>query len=438
MDLKYRSLRRPLALLSALFSLSIAADARAASLYTTTCHAMTGTTVLDQAIRAGNVNIVRRVGAPPTDDVHRREHARISGGLATALGIDPLDVSPTGVSPQVRVSLGTNLANANFTVDAVDAADLGLTLAVWLPDDLANNGSFSDKDNGFFKLFGNQNPGPVFFTPPSGFVYDVAPGTTVVVSGGVDTRHVHFTEPNNPIGKQFRECVELRGDDRVAVLVPHSGGIDGGMSYYLVDLLSQLHSHGYDPSAWAGSGEWGGGSTFQQWHITATQISEAAFPGYAQLAASGTYQYAVALGGFVRNERAVVLGGRSSRQVKCHLVQEIEDHLFGSGLEGMITYKIYGPDGPEVDVLRESTGPGDTPVALTNVAGLAGLATEDIVNRISPNATGARGFGGIQVEMSSTLRNELTLDVQFLAGLAAGLDQELLLDPITDFCAQYE
>jgi phage replication-related protein YjqB (UPF0714/DUF867 family) len=422
---------------SALILLSIATEAQAASLYSTKCGSLSGSTVSDPAVEVTEVEIVARVGPPPTNQVHRREHVLISAGLADALGIDAEDLALNAESPQIQVSLGSGdpVPSAVFTVTAIDENDTSLTLAVWLPS------SSTDTHNGFFKLFGSADPTTVFASPQEGTVHSMAPGTTVVVEDGVATRYVHFTEPNNASSKHFRECVEIRGDDRLAVLVPHGGAIETSISDQLGALLTELEDYGYEPSVWESAGQWGGGSTFQRWHVTSTQFSTASFPGLGDLVASGTYQYAVGLHGFSETEMGVVLGGRSSRQVKCFLVSAIEDWLDNhGGLDGKITYKIFAPDntsGP-IDILRASTGSGDNPQPLDDVDDLDADSTHNIVNRLSPNASGTRGHGGIQIEMSKALRDDTSLFPEFILALAYALDQQIENDPTGDYCAQYE
>src|SRR5690606_20556792 len=140
------------------------------------------------------------------DDDDRREHVRISQGLADELGIDGGDVSTSDPAVQVRVTLDNIVTNSTavFTVAEIDPFDSGLRLDVWLPDDLDGMGNFTDQDNGFFKLYGSSNPNTVFASSPEATVHFAAPGTTVQVSGGVATEYVNFTEPNAG-NKYFRE-----------------------------------------------------------------------------------------------------------------------------------------------------------------------------------------------------------------------------------------
>ncbi|WP_420814132.1 hypothetical protein [Nannocystis exedens] len=139
----------------------------------------------------------------------------------------------------------------------IDETEDDLRVEIWRR---LNSG---DKDNGFFKLFGTQNPTTVFANPQFATVYGTAPSATYVVgTDGEVERRDHFTEANAAANKQFRECVELRGDDRLAVLVPHGGGIETGLSGaggLLPGFLSVLAGRGHAPSVWDASGQWAAG-----------------------------------------------------------------------------------------------------------------------------------------------------------------------------------
>lgn len=425
---------------AALLALFSASEAHAAGLYSTRCDALTGTAVGDPVARASAVRIVPRAGTPPKSDMRRREHVRISAGLADALGWTDDDVGVSGASPQIRVSLGggSPVPTATFTVADIDLTDDALRLAVWLPEDLnPSTGGFKDSHNGYYKLFGARDPEQVFAAKPTATVHAAAPSATFVVDGGSVTRRVHFNEPNAAHNKQLRECVELRDDERLAVLAPHGGGIETKIADELATLLTDLDHRGIEPSVWEAAGQWGG-TTFERWHVTATQISGDTFPGYGELEASGDYRYAVALHGFVRGEPAVVMGGRASRQAKCYLIAAIERWLRWKYRDERITYKVFAPDGEPVDVVRASTGPKDKPKPLAGVGELDGFSSANVVNRIAPNATGARGHGGIQLEISSGVRSDPELFHEFMRALAFALDGLIRLAPAGDFCAQYE
>lgn len=429
--------------LPAFIALSIVTEVRAAGLYTTRCDQLqlTGPSVESDARRVEKVQIVPRTGTPPSQEGRRREHVQISRGLADLLHIKKEDVAVSGEARQIRVSLGSGspIPTANFTVAAIDEFDKGLRLAVWMPSDLTKSGYFSDQDNGYFKLFGTKRPSTVFKTRQYATVHDTAPGTTVVVENGQATRRVHFVEPNSSSSKLFRECVEVRDTD-LAVLVPHGGGMEIRISDELDALLSGLADDGYQPSAWEAAGQWGSGQTFGRWHITATQISGLSFPGYEQLA-SETYRLALVLHGYAGSERAVVMGGRTSRHLKCFLLDSIEERLITRGQElntdlaGRITYKIYdATDDDPIDVLRDPTGSGDYPQPLTGVDDLSGTSYDNIVNRLwfeGPE-------GGIQLEMSNGLRTDPELFHEFMvalaSALASALDEGLDSDPGSDYC----
>ncbi|PCC73013.1 hypothetical protein SAMN02745121_06525 [Nannocystis exedens] len=175
-----------------------------------------------------------------------------------------------------------------------------------------------------------------------------------------------------------------------------------------------------------------GSGTFERWHVTATQISGASFPGYGELEDSGPYTYAVSLHGFDHDVPAVYLGGRASRQTKCYIATFIEGRLdVLHGRDSEITYKIYGPDGAPVDVTNNSP-------ALPDSDDYRGFSEDNIVNRVSPNATGARDFGGIQVELSKALRDDTALFSLFMEELALALTVLLDSPPQADYCELLE
>lgn len=398
-------------------------SAHAASLYSTKCGDISGTTSSTPADVALEVEIGEATTSVDPDE--RREHVRISQGLADELGIDSNDVSTSDPAVQVRVTLDNIVADSTaiFTVAEIDAMDAGLRLDVWLPDDVDGSGNFTDEDNGFFKLYGSSNPNTVFASSPEATVHFAAPGTTVQVSGGVATEYVNFTEPNSG-NNYFRECVELH-DDELAVIVPHGGSIEVKISDQLPSLLTALDGLGQDPSVWEATGRWSSG-TFNRWHITSTQLSLDSFPGLDTLAAAGPYKYTLSLHGYSGSTKGVVVGGRASRQVKCYLVQQLE----AARVEpDTVFYKIYGPDG----------GPVEVNGSLGDKSGIAGQNVDNIVNRLSSNNAGA---GGIQLEMSSGLRNDADVFSDFMEALAEGTDDlvdlGLVAEPGTDYCALIE
>ncbi|HVR96335.1 MAG TPA: hypothetical protein VMW27_06965, partial [Thermoanaerobaculia bacterium] len=106
-----------------------------------------------------SVTVAVRPGTPPTGEqggVDRREHVRISQGLANQLCIVAADVRATGNrSPQIRVEVTTDPLNptstarssALFTVNAIDTATTTLRVEVWGPS------GTGDTNNGRIKLF---------------------------------------------------------------------------------------------------------------------------------------------------------------------------------------------------------------------------------------------------------------------------------------------
>lgn len=396
----------------------LAGPAHAAGLYDTTCDDLSGTV---SSVPVDSVLHVQLGGISSSVPAwERREHVRISQGLANALNIT--SVSSAGPSIQVRVAVETVVAgsSANFTVADIDANDLGYSLDVYLPDPVAMDGSFSDQENGYYKLFGALNVNTTLGMQPWVTVYRSAPGTTVEVGGSVDEIE-HFAEPNGANNRHFRECVEVR-DDALAVMVPHGGGMEVNISGEMPGFLTALENAGHDPSAWEATGRWNS-NTLDRWHITATQLDLESFLGLAILEDAGPYKYALSLHGYADSVTdGVVVGGRASQQVKCFLVQEIEAELGGSS----IAYEIHAPGVPVVMV---NGGLGDRD-------DIAGLSVNNIVNRVASTAAGA---GGIQLEMSTALRNDATLRAAFMDALAVAMDALLDLnltdEPVIDYCA---
>lgn len=388
-----------------------------AGLFTTTCEDLEGSTFDDEVKLAQGVEITAAEGSTNAQD--RREQVRISQGLADELGIDQNAVSDSGPAWQVRVTLDDVEpdSTANFTVAEIDPEVSELRLEVSLP----NGGS--DKNSGFHKLFGSANVDDVLAAEPHATVHLAAPGTTVIVSDAGTTSHVHFPEPNSG-QKLFRECVELH-DDTLAVVVPHGGDIEQHISDELPGLLSTLADLGQTPSVWAAVGRWSGGGGYHRWHITATQISEESFPGYTLLDDAGPYKYTLSLHGFGSSKNGVVVGGRAGRQLKCFLVQRIEQER---SVSTTVRYKIHAPDGGVVEV-NGSLG----------VSGYTGQSQDNIVNRLSSTDEGA---GGIQLELSTELRKDAELFADFMHALAIATDDlvdlQLVADPEIDYCSMLD
>jgi len=393
-----------------------AGPAQAADLYDTTCANLSGTVTSDPVDSEIDVTLGGMPGV--SDNGDRREHVRISQGLADALNITTASASAPSIQLRVEPQDVVSGTSANFTVADIDAGDPGLHLDVYLPAPL-----FSDEDNGFYKLFRNVNVNATLALQPELTVYRSAPGTTVVVGNSV-VEYEHFDEPSGMNTRYFRECVQPEGDE-LAVLVPHGGRIEVDISEEMPDFLSAFQT--YAPSVWEAAGRWSD-STFEQWHITSTALHRKSFAGLDRLMDANSYKYALSLHGRAKAGNGVVVGGGSSLQIKCFVVHAIETELGANSPAVDVSYRIFDTDETFMDVAG--------PVTMTDGVEFAGLDADNIVNRVAPAAPGA---GGIQLEIYSGLRGSATDFPAFLDALANAMedliDEQLAGDPATDYCA---
>lgn len=371
-----------------------------------------------------------------SDKTFRREHARISSALATALGITPDQVDPAGeVSRQIRVKIASPLigglvSNANFTVTQIFNDPQPRVLVY-------NRQSTSDKDSGYFKLFGTT---VVDLATVSARAFAVAPSSTVLSNGGSTITLPHFCEPAANGSKVFREEVILSADKRFALLVPHGGAIELQVSNQVVPVMNTLAQvYSVAANLWEGDGQWGNNQTFQRWHITSDAIHRASFPGLDTLlnqplfAVGQPFQYAAALHGFGYTGNGVIVGGRASREAKCLIVGRIQDQLAAAGRSGAIAFHIADVGGNDLSV---PNGSGQHLASLTTVGGLTGTDRNNIVNRLAPNETSQAGFGGFQLEQSSGVRNDSVLRNAVAQGLAQGVGELLTSGTPGNACAQ--
>jgi hypothetical protein len=360
------------------------------------------------------------------DPEDRREHIFLSETLADQLGIGPYDSTPllnftpnADVNPQVRVIIETpqidgRKSSAVFTVAGVFAYPVP-SIRVY------GNLNSSDKNSGQFKLFKDTGTADVDLTETSanGDIRDVEARVIIrptskstVEEDGVATVDEHFCEPtvNSPNG--FVERSLITDDKRFALLVPHGGAIEVKTSDQIAPIVSQLDAADVDVQAnlWEVSGTWPGslGQTYPRWHVTGSAVMPESFPALEELlsradfATGVPFQYAAALHGYDSNDLGVILGGRADRAAKCLVVRRIQDELLTSrDDETEIGFFIHDMEG-NIEIANTD---GDIP---TNDTGYSAQNVNELVNRLSPNASGVPGRGGIQLEQSSAVRTDET------------------------------
>lgn len=373
----------------------------------------------------------------------RREHARISSTLATALGIDGASVDPDNdVNPQIRVIVDTPTlasgltSSANFTVFEIFTSD-DLELQVY-----TRTGS-GDEDSGYFKLF--ESASPINLATTSVTVHAVAPSTTTITVdggpalGGSETVSEPFCEPN--VAYAFDERTWLRtGDQRFVLAVPHGGEIEHGTSEQIVFFESVLRTeYGIETNLWETRATWDDPDVASEhFHITSSAVSRESFPGLAAVLDQPDfqddpgqrldYQYAASLHGFGNYDgHGLVLGGQAHLESKCYLANRIQQRLIDEG-RGAIAFYIWDLDDDDTNNIDL---PDSRPVKITTErgsdVGLSGTSSANIVNRLSP-ADGAYGHGGFQIEESVPLREDAYLSQLVAEELARGLG-ELILRP---------
>ncbi|NJL28536.1 MAG: DNRLRE domain-containing protein [Thermoanaerobaculia bacterium] len=199
--------------------------------------------------------------------------------------------------------------------------------------------------------------------------------------------------------------------------MPHGLDIEPGTSEQIATVAGVLATdYAIDANVWETGGTWlGGAFESEHWHITSSEVSPDGFPGLADLLdepahdASRDFQYAVSIHGFGSYDgKGLVLGGRAHREAKCFLASRIQQRLIAEG-RGAVAFYIWDLDGvlannidlPDVRNVKITDERGQDP-------GLSGTDRDNVVNRVSPNETGAAGFGGFQVEQSRPLRDDAT------------------------------
>jgi hypothetical protein len=197
-------------------------------------------------------------------------------GLAEQLGISEDDANTSGPAHQIRVSyeVGNLVGTAAFTVsDIVDGQHDELW--IYLPED------DDESRNGLEKLFGVSADADNYVDVEV-LVQAAAVAQTVVFKDAIASKMpTYFTEPVNN-----KELVDMRSrNSELAILVPHGGFIETGISDNVPGMLQLLDDIGQTVSIWEASGKWGHQETSRRWHITSTQVTSSAFPGLSYLEA---------------------------------------------------------------------------------------------------------------------------------------------------------
>lgn len=377
-------------------------------------------------------------------DTARREHVFVSEDLMDMLGIDDDFASGERVNPQIHVEIEDPVidgrkSSAVFTVAGVIDNFPIRHIRVY------RKRSPDDKNSGEYKLFQDvaNDDVDLSVTYGNGGVFGVdARVNSIAVSqsritntaGSTITRDFFCQPPEND-SKGFTERAILSTDTRVAVVAPHGGGVEAPTDEQADELAQELDtSYGIDPSLWWTDGSWDRGQTFQRWHTTATAIDPTSFPGLAQLfrlpddATNRPFRYSVALHGYDSSDVGLILGGRADRLDQCLVAKRIQEALVAAGR-----------DAHDIGLRIHSVGHSDLTVA--NDDGKippdehAGHLADNLVNRLSPNPSSLSGFGGLQLEQSSSLRSNQVLLDSVTQGLAEALDELVSFGTPADHCS---
>ena len=366
------------------------------------------------------VDLVRDSNGDPvllSSSTDRREHVRVSSGLAQALGItaDPEE----NVNPAIRVVVDSETltnglrATANFTVVEIYSENVP-ELEIYAENRDEDEPTEPDEDSGFFKLFAENDSvdmSTVLLT-----VYPLAPSRTTTLEGGLTTIAQHFCEPNENGDDGFTETVTINNDKSFVLVAPHGAEIEDGTSQQIGPLADVLRDdHGVAANIWVGDGTWDPAKlASEQFHITSKALDGASLPGLGDLmsrpafAPGQPFQYAASLHGFGRYHGAgLVFGGDAHPETKCFVARAIQQRVSDLGLD-KVAYYVYDDDGNVVVDLpdvRNITIPMER-----GSVGLTGRSSDNIVNRLSPNPGGnATNVGGMQIEESVPLRENIVL-----------------------------
>jgi phage replication-related protein YjqB (UPF0714/DUF867 family) len=359
-------------------------------------------------------NVTVTVMSLPAGNINRKEHCQISNTLAAQLGVQ--------LDWQVRVGYQNGSGNqegfsALFTVRGI-FNDANPVIRIF--ENTPTMPSAPDNtDGGVFRLW--QIPGTLTNNTPTDLcsVYRFAPSQTIT-----DTvPDIHFEElatqadPDLSGNKWFIERVTTgSAAHRLMLLVPHGGSIDDKTDEQIPFVTAQLSD--VDPTIWKCEGEWGDGVTDDRWHITSNDAHPASFPGLnailnqAPFQPGVSFQYAISLHGFSGTFKGIVIGGRATMDDKRLVRDQIKLALGPAQVAGIAFYVgDIGVGAGDVD----PDGAG-WPMGFT-FDDKKGVGTTNTINVASPNNGSINHQGGIQIEQSADLRNDVELRERVARGV---------------------
>lgn len=415
---------------------------------------------------------------PPdhTDEDVRAEHAYVSVGLATALGLSTVEADWETPNPQIRLLVhkpstianfhqqngaGFNLfrnraSGAVFTVVGVVAGEYPKIFVYGQVNDedrhsgqyklLAHDTALPNGDRVVEALVYQQNPGGELDTLKVR-VWPMAPSRSTFTpdgAGPIVTQHFCEADPN---GSLTESAVE--GDDNLLlVMAPHGGNIEIGTSAQAAHVVDQFDGAA---SFWGTEGVWGDGQTSPRWHITSTSISEVGFPALADVmpddyfvADEIPFRYAVSFHGFGADDTSaclplggggqtnfyqVIVGGDADENDKCLVATRIREAIGNYSV-----MDTFGVDAVAVSIRLTEGGSlegADSCGREVDEEDKSGTDPENVVNRLSAD-------GGFQIEQSDVLRDNAVLRLALAGGVAQALE-ELLAGPAPgNACAAYD
>ena len=346
---------------------------------------------------ASSVSIEEFTSRTPGGAQERREHCEISEHLRAALGLTSVSLHGETVFGQVRVFRNGRRHSAVYTVVAVDAAETTSDVIRFYVDSGSDVG-------GFNKLWGGP-PGTTAYGVCE--VWGLAPELVDDQEAGTSEPYLPAVvkDPSDP-SRHFEERIWPTGNHRIALVVPHGQHIDNHTSDLIPPFVDALRECVQDtPTIWECRGAWGGGETHTRWHVTATEIDPRSFPGLTQIRnVTGQYmagidfRYAISLHGFAWTDDGVIIGGRATGAEKAVVRQHVKDALDAAGVAAAYAIVNVGAGSP---VKTGSPWTGFTDQEILNHGG---RDEDNIVNRLSPNDGTQVLRGGIQLELSTSIR----------------------------------